>query len=334
MTAPSGHLPDFDALWNYDRPAETEQAFLTLLGQIEENQSEDHAEDHAEDGASAYRLELLTQIARAQGLQRRFDTAHSTLDRVQAALDNLPALPRGETGIETGTPRVRYLLERGRVFNSAGEPERARSLFLAAWRRATAIGQDGRAGQDGYAVDAAHMLGIVEPAEQGLEWNRQALALAESSADPRARRWRGSLYNNMGWTYHAAGQYERALQMFESALDAWEADGQTGRVPSARWAIARALRSLGRTQEALARQQAQLQAQLEEGERAGVSDGASNGFVSEEIGECLLALGREQEARPHFARAWALLSQDLWLAEAEPARLARLRTLGVRDGGA
>jgi tetratricopeptide (TPR) repeat protein len=301
MTSPSSHLPDFDALWNYDRPAETEQAFLAILGQT------------AEDGSSAYRLELLTQIARAQGLQRRFDTAHATLDRVQAALEDQP---EGETG----TPRVRYLLERGRVFNSAGEPERARPLFLAAWRQAT------DASQDGYAVDAAHMLGIVEPAEQGLEWNRKALALAEGSDDPRARRWRGSLYNNMGWTHHAAAEYELALAMFESALGAWEADGQTGRLPIARWAIARALRSLGRTQEALARQRVLL----EEGVRAGTSDGV----VSEEIGECLLALGREEEAQPHFARAWALLSQDAWLAEAEPARLDRLRALGARGEGA
>jgi tetratricopeptide (TPR) repeat protein len=301
MTSPSSHLPDFDALWNYDQPAESEQAFLAILEQT------------AEDGSSAYRLELLTQIARAQGLQRRFDTAHATLDRAQAALDETP------TG-ETETPRVRYLLERGRVFNSAGEPERARSLFLAAWRLATV------AGEDGYAVDAAHMLGIVEPVEQGLEWNRKALALAESSADSRARRWRGSLYNNMGWTYHAAGEYELALAMFESALDAWEVDGQTGRVPIARWAIARALRSLGRTQEALARQMALLK----EGERVGASDG----FVSEEIGECLLALGCEQEARPHFARAWALLSQDAWLAGSDPARLDRLHTLGAGGEGA
>ena len=308
MASPSRHLPDFDALWNYDRPAETEQAFLAILEQI------------ADDGSSAYRLELLTQIARTQGLQRRFDAAHATLDRVQAALDDRAA---DESGTETGTPGVRYLLERGRVFNSAGEPERARPLFLAAWRQATAAGQDG---QYGYAVDAAHMLGIVESAEQSLEWNRKALALAEGSADPRARRWRGSLYNNMGWTYHAASEYELALAMFESARDAWEADGQTGRAPHARWAIARALRSLGRTQEALARQQALL----EEGERAGMS----GGLVSEEIGECLLALGREQEAQPHFARAWALLSQDAWLAEAEPARLDRLRMLGAGSEGA
>lgn len=288
-------LPDFDALWNYDRPAETEDAFLAVLRQMEDA------------APPAYRLELLTQIARTQGLQRRFDDAHATLDRVEVGLDDLPAA-------DAVTPRIRYLLERGRVFNSAGQPERARPLFVGAWESATA------SARDGYAVDAAHMLGIVEPGEAGLAWNRKALAFAEASAEPRARRWRGSLHNNMGWSYHDAGNYERALAEFESARAAWAADGEAELVPIARWAIARALRSLGRIEEALARQMSLL----EEHERAGTSDG----YVREEIGECLLALGRADEARPHFARAWSLLSRNPWLAETQPARLERLHTLG------
>jgi hypothetical protein len=35
--------------------------------------------------------------------------------------------------------------------------------------------------QDFYAIDAAHMLAIAAPAEQQLEWNLRALALAEQS---------------------------------------------------------------------------------------------------------------------------------------------------------
>jgi Flp pilus assembly protein TadD len=54
-----------------------------------------------------------------------------------------------------------------------------------------------------------------------------------------------------------------------------------------------------------------------------------DGYVSEELGELLLALGRGDEARPHFRRAADLLSQDAWLAEREPERLARLRQLGA-----
>jgi hypothetical protein len=178
MPLPSDQLPDFNTLWDYERPAETELAFVAVLEQIEAQQ---------EVPPAGYRLELLTQIARAKGLQRRFEDAHGTLDRVETGLQELsPAAP------ERVTPYIRYLLERGRVFNSAGQPELARPLFLDAWVSASA------SNEDGYAVDAAHMLGIVEPAGQGLEWNRRALALAQASHDPRATRWQGSLYNNMG----------------------------------------------------------------------------------------------------------------------------------------
>ncbi len=55
---------------------------------------------------------------------------------------------------------------------------------------------------------------------------------------------------------------------------------------------------------------------------------ASEGYTQEEIAECLLALGRTDEARPHFARAWELLHEDPWLARDEVDRLERLRALG------
>ena len=57
-------LPDFDALWDYDQPAKTEAAFRALLPQAEAS------------GDSSYYIELLTQIARTQGLQRDFAAAH------------------------------------------------------------------------------------------------------------------------------------------------------------------------------------------------------------------------------------------------------------------
>ena len=56
--------------------------------------------------------------------------------------------------------------------------------------------------------------------------------------------------------------------------------------------------------------------------------GASDGFVFEELGECLSALGRNEEARPAFARALAVLSQDAWFVANEPERLEHLRTMG------
>ena len=42
--------------------------------------------------------------------------------------------------------RVRYLLERGRIFNDSGQYEKAKAVFLDAWQ----LAQDHRL--DGYAV--------------------------------------------------------------------------------------------------------------------------------------------------------------------------------------
>jgi hypothetical protein len=83
--------------------------------------------------------------------------------------------------------------------------------------------------------------------------------------------------------------------------------------------VARALRSLNRIEEALARQ-LELEREFE-------SVHETDGYVFEEIGECLLLLKRKEEARPYFAKAHEILSQDAWLAEGEADRLIRLKEL-------
>jgi tetratricopeptide (TPR) repeat protein len=285
------HLPAFDTLWNYDDPAGTEAAFRRLLPQARAA------------GNPGYLAELLTQIARTEGLQQRFADAHRTLDEVEPLL-----AAAGDRA------HVRYLLERGRAFNSANQQADARPLFLQAWELARALGEDF------YAVDAAHMMAIVEPPERQLTWHERAIAAARESADSRARGWLGSLYNNLGWTYHDLGRYEEALAAFQQGLE-WQRQAGKGREARiAAWTVARALRSLGRYEEALEMQLANRATLEALGEPAGYSE--------EEIGECLLALGREEEARPHFARAHALLAGDPWLTRDQPDRLARLAALG------
>lgn len=291
MSAPAA---DFDQLWNFDDPAGTEAKFRAWLPEVA-----------ADSGRHA---ELLTQIARTQGLQRQFEAAHATLDKAERLLT--PALTRA---------RIRLLLERGRVFNSSGQPDRAQPLFLEAWEVAQT------AGEDGYAVDAAHMLGLAASPDQRLAWNYRALELAERSVEPGARRWLGALYNNLGWALHDQGEYARALTLFERALVWRQAQtGQAREVRIARWCVARVLRSLGRVDEALSAQRALAAELAQRGE-------PDDGYGQEELGECLLALGQAAAARPHFAAAYARLSQDLWLAENEPERLARLKTLGAAE---
>ncbi|MFM8370637.1 MAG: hypothetical protein ACKOBD_17965, partial [Chloroflexota bacterium] len=59
------------------------------------------------------------------------------------------------------------------------------------------------------------------------------------------------------------------------------------------------------------------------------SIGGSDGYVDEEIGECLLALNRVDEAKPYFTKAYELLSQDEWLMANEPERMKRMKELGT-----
>jgi tetratricopeptide (TPR) repeat protein len=290
MAEPPGELPDFDALWDYDDPDATRARFEELV------------DAYGEQSTPAWRLALMTQIARTLGLARRFDDAHVWLDRVEAELTDEPDLL---------VPRLRLLLERGRALRSEGRTEEARSLFIAAWDRALG------GGQDAWAVDAAHMVALVESGEEALEWNQRALELAELSDEPRTRRWRASLYNNIGWTLHDQGRYEEALDIFERALAFREKEGRPKPTRIARWAVARCLRSLGRVEEALEIQR-ELAATTEE----------PDGYVDEELGECLAALGFDDQAQPYFADAYRRLSSDPALAQSEPERLARLARLG------
>jgi len=283
------NLPDFDTFWDYSHPDHTETRFREILIQVPEDDP-------------AF-LELLTQIARAQGLQKKFDKAHQTLDQVERRL-----------GQVASRSKVRYLLERGRVFNSSGRADEARPLFEQALDVATQISEDF------YAVDAIHMLAIVSPPASSLDLNLRAIQLAESSGQEKARGWLGSLYNNTGWSYHNMGEYESALIMFEKAESFQRSKRRVNETRIAVWTVARCLRSLKRVEEALSNQMA-LKDEFE-------SAGEIDGYVFEEIGECLLALDRTEEAQPYFAKAYEVLSQDTWLAEQEPDRLTRLKKLG------
>ncbi|NOZ09193.1 MAG: tetratricopeptide repeat protein [FCB group bacterium] len=285
-------LPDFDSMWNYNDPAASEKVFRDLLPNAKRSRNK------------SYYAQLLTQIARAQGLQDNFTGANETLDRVQNLLTD-----------EMIVARVRYLLERGRVLNSSGSPEKAKPLFLQAWELATANGKDY------WAVDVAHMLGIVEPPEKQLYWSLKALTISEKTTDPRAKGWRGPLYNNIGWTYHDLGQFDTALVYFQKGLKWREKIGDQAGALIAKWTVGRTFRSLGRLDEAL-----DLQKKLEQeiSEKALPPDG----YVFEELGELYLLKGDQENSRRYFKLAYDILSQDSWLQKNQPDRLARLKKMG------
>jgi tetratricopeptide (TPR) repeat protein len=230
------------ALWNFRDPAESQVRFAAAADQ---------------EADSASRQSLLTQVARAQGLQERYAEGHATLDAL------------GDPAELADEPGVRVLLERGRLHNSGGEPATAVPLFQAAYERAVG------AGLPGLAADAAHMMAIALPKEEHEEWTHRGLVAAEDSDDPLAVRMRAALLNNLGWTYADDERWVDALGLFERAIDARRDAGDAWGLHVARWTRARALRALGRYDEALVELRA----------LAATEEGADDAHVHDEIAE-------------------------------------------------
>ncbi len=284
------NLPVIDDLWDYNKPEATEKKFLELLQKRDESNLE-------------YFLEVQTQLARTQSLQHNFQHAHKILDDVENQLND-----------EMIVVRIRYLLERGRTYNSNQEKEPAKQLFEQALHLATAHQQDF------YSVDAAHMLGIVHHYPDNLKWNETAMQIAEKSTDVKAQKWLASLYNNIGWAYHDKEDYPTALAHFEKALSWRETEKDIKKIHIAKWSIARCLRSLGKLEEAL---NIQKSIKTEQEEKQMTPDG----YVHEELGELYLLLNKKEESKLHFGTAYQLLSADVWMKKNESKRLERLQKL-------
>jgi tetratricopeptide (TPR) repeat protein len=171
-------------LWDFDDLELSRERFLAQL---------------SEETTDAGRAEVLTQLARVEGLGDAFERCDELLDEAEAL----------------GGVTARLLLERGRRERSSG-PEGA---GLAEFRQAFELAQ--ASGEDVLAADAAHMLALVDDAEG---WTERGIEIAGASEDSGARYWIGPLYNNIGWTRFDAGDYAGALEAFELALAARERD--------------------------------------------------------------------------------------------------------------
>lgn len=148
------------------------------------------------EGTDAGRAEVVTQLARVHSLRDEFDECEALLQEAESLSGD-------------GLVRVRVALERGRKLRSSGDGAAAVPLFESAYAGASELGEFWFAG------DAAHMAAISVP-ERMTEWTDRGLALAASQPD--AAYWAGPLLNNLGWHYFEAGDYARALEVFERAL--------------------------------------------------------------------------------------------------------------------
>lgn len=295
-TTTTTSLPEFDKLWDYSKPAETEQKFRELLPPAEASTDLN------------YRLELLTQIARTQGLQRKFDEAHKTLDEVDMYLQ----LRSNSNPIRS---TVRYHLERGRVFNSSQKKEEAIPHFERALEVATQLKEEN------LGVDAAHMLAIATSGDTALAWNEKAVQMAEAATDPKAKGWLGALYNNIGWTYHDMGKYDVALDYFERDLGWYKERKLENQSRIARWSIAKMHRLFGDAEKAFTEQWAILR-EIEDKKLD------QDGYVYEELGENALLLNKpEDEVKGYFKKAYDLLSKDPWSVANESDRHERMKKI-------
>jgi len=282
-------LPDFNKLWDWGNVAETEKRFRAIVPRAELSHD------------AEYLAQLLTQIARTEGLQGHFDAAHKTLDTVETMLN--------ANGLKLA--RVRYLLERGRAFNSGGKPERAMPLFQEAYK----LGVEQQ--QMKYAIDAVHMVAIAEPdPKKQVEWNLKGIALAE--ADEQSKGWLEPLLNNIGECYLTLKEYDKAQKCFHRMAELQKA--RTGEPDM--YTIkdeAKALRLGGHPERSHALMQPIFDTL--------VAKNQDDGYIREELAEALLALGRTDEAKPHFKKAYDFLSKDDWYSKTQVEPLKRLKKM-------
>jgi tetratricopeptide (TPR) repeat protein len=274
------------ALWDFDDLDTTEQRLRAQL-----------ALEASDEG----RAEVLTQLARVDGLRGEFASGDALLDEAEVVAR------------DDGVARTRIDLERGRLRRSSGDREAAFPLFEAAFDRALG------AGEQFIAADAAHMAALAAADRDGfVAWTRRGIELAEASED--ASYWLGPLLNNLGWEHYEAGECGLALEAFEGALRARErVPEEEGPVEVARYAVGKALRGLGRAEEAIPL----LEAAVAWAERSGGPDG----WFHEELAEAYAAVGRTTEARVQAGRALRLLERDDPAFAKDAVRVGRLRAL-------
>jgi tetratricopeptide (TPR) repeat protein len=195
-------------LWDFDDLEASERRFRAQLKQ---------------EASEAGRAEVLTQLARVEGLRGDFERCAQLLDEAEPLAGRDPAA------------NIRLELERGRMFRSSGDPEAAFPLFKDAFARAVEADERYLAG------DAAHMCAIaVDDLAVQDEWTQRGV----DEGDPY---WAGPLYNNLGVAYSEAGDHERALELFELALEARLRDPQNQQgIEWAREAVDEAKQALAR----------------------------------------------------------------------------------------
>lgn len=304
-TGPLINLENFDDIWSYGDPVIVEQKFQEMLPQAEALQDK-----------SIY-FQMLSQIALAQAMQKKFDEAHKTLDKAETLLTPEYALAH-----------ARILLERGRVYQQADDNAQALKYYEQSYEISK------KHNLDFHTINAAHMIAIIAAkTEDKIAWNNRALDLAKGTNDKRAQDWLGSLYNNLGRNYMDAHQYEQALVMFQEALGCREKEAYVPNIRIAKWQVACSLRMLGRLDEAL-RMLLALVSEYKAIAQSGNYDvpviqmfNLMRGWVYEELAEIYNEKATYDEAKKFAQLAYEDLCNDEMMNKTEAYRLERLKEI-------
>jgi tetratricopeptide (TPR) repeat protein len=221
----TSEIPAFDFVWDLGDNSLIERAFYKIL------------QHRVRDNLAA---QALTQLARSQGLQGKFDLAMKTLDSSRL---------RSNDAIF----HIRYLLEYGRALRSSGKPKDAAPYFKKAYEAAVGV-------EDFYAVDAAHMLAISDPTTgptEGRTWFEEALDTARKSTHPPTQGWAAIILNSTAWNSFDQGDYQTALDCFNEvtefrriAVDHKETPRSKEGYRIVRWSTAYTLRHMDRLEDA------------------------------------------------------------------------------------
>jgi hypothetical protein len=305
----SSQLENFDDLF-YGEPSDIEQRLLALVPlAVEQKDRSAHAQ-------------ILSQVALAQAMQKKFELAHSTLDVAGTLLSESDLLAT-----------CRVTLERGRVHHQAGESTQALPFFKQSYELAV------RGGHTPHTINAAHMIAIVvEDPHSKMEWNQRALALAQESSDPKAQAWISPLYNNLARSQIEARDFEGALISYKACESLAQERNEPLILRGAIWGQALAHRELGQHETAYRLQTGLLQEYQEVEQRKELPEplfAVARGMVRAELAELELLHQNVDPAAANRARKYALLAyEDLgsneWFQRLEPERLERL--LGIAGG--
>jgi len=276
MTTGPAMVIDVNAMWDFSKPAASEERFRTALA----GASGDDA------------LILRTQIARSWGLRRDFDQARTLLAEVEPQLK------------EAGpAAQAHYWLELGRTYSSAthdpaSQTEDTKTRARTAYDNALALATTNKL--DFLAIDTMHMYAFVDRTpENEIKWVDQALAVLEGSTQADAKQWEASLRNNRGYALHQLGRNDEALAEFKRALAARERQGNVRGIRIAHWMIAMTLRHMGRLYAAL-----EIQQRLE---REWDADGEPDPYVFEELEKIYRSRGDTARADHYATRLKAAL---------------------------